>query len=81
MAKLSFDKHSISFKLSELNYWTTNVKTIFEFVMNMLLIYLLASVELEKGHKKTFLGSSFKIMLHYYILRNRLLYYMELWFK
>ena len=53
----------------------------FESVMNMLLIYLLASVELEKGHKKTFLGSSFKIMLHYYILRNRLLYYMELWFK
>jgi hypothetical protein len=30
--------------------------------MNMLLIYLFASVKLEKGHKKLF-GSSFKIML------------------
>jgi len=31
-------------------------------VMNMLLIYLFASMKLEKGHKKL-LGSSFKIML------------------
>ena len=30
--------------------------------MNMLLIYLFASMKLEKGHKKL-LGSSFKIML------------------
>jgi len=31
-------------------------------VMNMLLIYLFASMKLEKGHK-TLLGSIFKIML------------------
>jgi len=31
-------------------------------VMTMLLIYLFASMKLEKGHKKL-LGSSFKIML------------------
>jgi len=31
-------------------------------VMSMLLIYLFASMKLEKGHKKL-LGSSFKIML------------------
>jgi len=30
--------------------------------MNMLLIHLLASMKLEKGHKKV-LGSSFKIIL------------------
>ena len=30
--------------------------------MNMLLIYLFASMKLEKGHKKL-LGSSFKIIL------------------
>ena len=38
--------------------------------MNMLLIYLFASVKLEKGHKKL-LGSSFKTVLHFDILRNR----------
>ena len=48
--------------------------------MNMLLIYLFVSMKLEKGHKKL-LGSSFKIMLHYDILRNRLKYCMEWWFK
>ena len=37
----------------------------------MLLIYLFASMKLEKGHKKL-LGSSFKIMLHCDILWNRL---------
>jgi len=31
--------------------------------MNMLLIYLFASMKLEKGHKKRLLGSSFKIVL------------------
>ena len=48
--------------------------------MNMLLIYLFASMKLEKGHKKL-LGSSFKIMLHYDILQNRLKYYKERWIK
>jgi len=48
--------------------------------MNMLLIYLFASMKLEKGHKKI-LGSNFKIMPHYDILRNRLKYYTERWFK
>jgi len=48
--------------------------------MNMLLIYLFASMKLEKGHKKL-LGSSFKIMLHYDILGNKLKYYTERWFK
>jgi hypothetical protein len=48
--------------------------------MNMLLIYLSASMKLEKGHKKL-LGSNFKIMLHYDILWNRLKYYTERQFK
>jgi hypothetical protein len=38
------------------------LKKHFVSVMNMLLIYLFASMKLEKGHKKL-LGSSFKIML------------------
>ena len=49
-------------------------------MMNKLLIYLFASKKLEKGQKKL-LGSSFKIMLHYDILQNKLKYYMEQWFK
>ena len=49
-------------------------------VMHMLLIYLFASMKLEKGYKKL-LGSSFKIMLHCDILRNRLKYYTERWIK
>ena len=50
--------------------------------MNMLLIYLFASMKLEKGrHKKNLLGSSFKIMLHYDIVRNRFKYYTERWIK
>ena len=48
--------------------------------MNTLLIYLFASTKLEKG-QKNLLGSSFKIMLHYDILRNRLKYYTERWIK
>ena len=48
--------------------------------MNMLLIYLFASMKLEKEHKKL-LGCSFKIMLQYVILRNRLKYCTERWFK
>jgi len=37
-------------------------ENIFVSVMNMLLIYLFASMKLKNGHKKL-LGSSFKIML------------------
>jgi len=44
--------------------------------MNMLLIYLFASMKLEKGHKKL-LGSNFKIMLRYDISQHRLKYYTE----
>jgi len=44
--------------------------------MNILLIYLSASIKLEKGHKNL-LDSSFKTMLHCVILRNRLKYYKE----
>jgi len=47
-------------------------------VINMLLIYLFVSVKLEKGHK--ILGSSFKIVLHYDILRHGLKY-TEQWIK
>ena len=55
-------------------------KKTFVSVMNMLLIYLFASMKLEKGQKKL-LGSSFKVMLHYDILRNGLKYYTEKWLK
>ena len=48
--------------------------------MNMLLIYLFACMKLENDIKSLF-GSSFKIMLHYVILRNMLKYYTERWFK
>jgi len=42
--------------------------------MNMLLIYLFASMKLEKGHKKL-LGSSFKIMLPlWYITKVEIVY-------
>ena len=50
-----------SCRLNQL-HWTTNFKNIFVSVMNMLLIYLFASMKLEKGHRKL-LGSIFKIML------------------
>jgi len=46
----------------ELLHWTTNFKKFFVSVINMLLIYLFASMKLENRHKKSF-GSSFKIML------------------
>jgi len=49
--------------------------------MSMLLIYLFAYMKLENGHKKRLFGSSFKIMLHYVILRNKMKYYTERWFK
>jgi hypothetical protein len=40
-------------------------------VMNMLLIYLFASMKLEKGHKN-YLALVLKLRYHNYILRNRL---------
>jgi len=40
-------------------------------VMNMLLIYLFASMKLEKGHKKL-LALVLKLYYHYDILGNRL---------
>ena len=33
-------------------HWTTNFKQFFVSVMNMLLIYMFASMKLENGHKK-----------------------------
>jgi len=38
----------------------------------MLLIYLFASMKLEKGHKKDYLALVLKLCYHYDILRNRL---------
>ena len=43
--------------------WATNFKIFFGSVMNMLLIYLFASMKLEKGYEKRLLVSSFKVML------------------
>jgi len=40
--------------------------------MNTLLIYLFASLKLEKGHKKDYLGLVLKLCYHYDILRNML---------
>ena len=48
--------------LQEINNYTGQHISIFFSVMNMLLIYLFASMKLEKGHKKL-LASSFKITL------------------
>jgi len=48
--------------------------------MNMLLIYLFASMKLEKG-LKNYLAVVLKLCHRYDILRNRLKYYTELWFK
>jgi len=44
------------------DYTGQQISIFFVSVMNMLLIYLFASMKLEKGYKKL-LGSSFKIML------------------
>jgi len=49
--------------------------------MNMLLIYLFASMKLEKGHKKNYLALVLKLCYHGDILQNRLKYYMERWIK
>ena len=42
-------------------HWTTNFKKFFVSVMNMLLIYLFASMKLEKGHKKNSLALVLKL--------------------
>ena len=48
--------------------------------MNMLLIYLFASMKLEKVHKN-YLALVLKLFYHYHILRNKLKYYTERWIK
>jgi hypothetical protein len=52
---------------------------IFVSVINMLLIYLFASVKLEKGHKKDYLSLVLKLCYRCDILRNGLKYYTERW--
>ena len=47
----------------------------------MLLIYLFASMKLEKGHTKNYLALVLKLCYHYDILRNGLKYYREGWIK
>ena len=42
--------------------------------MNILLIYLFASMKLENGHKNSYLALVLKLCYHYDILRNRLKY-------
>jgi len=46
----------------------------------MLLIYLFASMKLEKGHKN-YVALVLKFCYHYFILRNRLKYYTKRWIK
>jgi hypothetical protein len=48
--------------------------------MNMLLIYLFASMKLEKGIKN-YLALVLKLCYHYDILLKRLKYYKERWIK
>jgi len=48
--------------------------------MNMLSIYLFASVDLEKG-PKIYLALVLKLCYHYDILRRNLKYYTERWIK
>jgi hypothetical protein len=57
------------------------ISIFFVSVMNMLLIYLFASIKLGKGHKKAYLALVLKLCYHYDILRNRLKYYTERWIK
>jgi len=49
--------------------------------MNMLLIYLFASMKLEKGRKKHYLALVSKLCYHYDMLQNRFKYYTEWWIK
>jgi len=55
-------------------------KIFFVSVMTMLLIYLLASMKLGKGHKK-YLALVLKLSCRYDILRNRLKYCKDQWIK
>jgi hypothetical protein len=48
--------------------------------MNMLLIYLFASIKVEKGHKN-YLALVLKLRYRCVILWNRLKYYTERWIK
>jgi hypothetical protein len=57
-------------------HWTTNFKKSV-FVLNMLFIYLFASMKLEKEHKKIYLVLVLKLCYRYDILRTRLKYYTE----
>jgi hypothetical protein len=50
-------------------------------VMDMLLIYLFASMKLEKGHEKNYLVLVLKLCYHYDILQNRFKYCTERWIK
>ena len=63
--------------LRQILHWTTNFKKMFVSVMNILLIYLFASMKLEKVHKNNYLALVLKlcyIMIFYeigrYIIRN-----------
>jgi hypothetical protein len=49
--------------------------------MNMLLMYLFASIKVEKGHKVNYLALVLKLCYHCRILRNRLKCYTERWIK
>jgi hypothetical protein len=46
----------------------------------MLLIYLFASIKVEKGHKH-YLALVLKLCYQHDVLRNRLKYYTEWWIK
>jgi len=65
------------FKIIQDNKFQKN----FVSVMKILLIYLFASMKLDKGHKKYYLTLVLKLCYHYDILRNRLKYCMERWIK
>ena len=53
------------------DYTGQQISIFFVSVMNMLLIYLFASMKLEKGHKN-YLALVLKLYYHYDILGNRL---------
>jgi len=63
-----------------IDYTGHQISKTFVSVMDMLLIYLLACMKLEKGHKN-YLTLVLKLCYLYDILRNRLKYYKERWIK
>jgi hypothetical protein len=63
------------------NYTGQQISNNFLIVTNMLLIYLFASMKLEKGHKKNYLALDLNSCYNYDILQNRLKYYTKRWFK